>query len=320
MIDLMKKIPLFEGLRENELGLMEPYFSRKDCMEGEVILPAGGTKKELFIIASGSIVSTIAHPGSAVRKRAELIPGDFFGEIPLFAGKPCSSAYTAAGGSCLLAIGEERLRAAIENHPDIAAAFISGLLSHTIRQLRRTSTFLADVVRWGENASRRVITDELTGLYNRAFLQDALEEFFNISRSNNKHLSLLMIDIDNFRDINESAGIEAGNRILAEFAGLVGGIISSHGIMARYGGDEFSVLLPEADLARARELAERIRAAVEARGFSRRAAGGTVAVTTSIGISSFPETASDLAAFKEKADLSLYRAKESGRNTVAWVE
>jgi diguanylate cyclase (GGDEF)-like protein len=129
-----------------------------------------------------------------------------------------------------------------------------------------------------------------------------------------------MIDIDNFRTINESLGLEAGNKIIMELAGLIGAVVADHGIIARYGGDEFSALLPEANLARAREIAEQVRAGVAAYDFSGHTAGEHIAVTASIGISSFPETADELSAFKEKADASLYRAKESGRNRVEHIE
>ena len=90
--------------------------------------------------------------------------------------------------------------------------------------------------------------------------------------------------------------------------------------MARYGGDEFSILLPETDLNTAVEIAEQIRESVENFDFSKHLGGHDIAITTSIGVSSFPDTALDLASFKQKADESLYKAKESGRNVVRCVE
>ncbi len=190
--------------------------------------------------------------------------------------------------------------------------------SLTIQRLKDTSKFLADVVQWGEEASRRVITDEMTGVYNRVFLEDALESFFNISKNNNKSLSRLIMDIDNFKDIN-SAGDEAGNGVITEFAEILKRLAGIHGIIARFGGDEFFVLLPDADIEKAHSLAEEIRAEVERNDFSKYLPGRNIPVTTSIGISSFPETAADLVSFREKADASLFRAKDMGRNRIECI-
>ena len=129
-----------------------------------------------------------------------------------------------------------------------------------------------------------------------------------------------MLDTDNFRLINELIGHDAGNGVIIEFAGIIKRIISKHGIMARYGGDEFSILLPETDLKSAIEIAEQIRESVENFNFSKHLGEHNIAITTSIGVSSFPETAINLPTFKQKADESLYKAKESGRNRVECVE
>ena len=129
-----------------------------------------------------------------------------------------------------------------------------------------------------------------------------------------------MIDLDNFRTINEVYGLEAGNKVLLVLVSLIKNIISSQGIIARYGGDEFSVLLPETNIEQAMEIAGKICREVESYDFSKFTSGKRIAVTTSIGISSFPETANDIIAFKEKADKALYKAKESGRNRAMYIE
>jgi diguanylate cyclase (GGDEF)-like protein len=129
-----------------------------------------------------------------------------------------------------------------------------------------------------------------------------------------------MLDTDNFRKINELIGHEAGNSVIIEFAGIIRRIISKHGIMARYGGDEFSILLPETNLNTAVEIAEQIRESVENFDFSKHLGGHDVVITTSIGISSYPDTAADLLSFKQKADDSLYKAKESGKNCIRCIE
>jgi diguanylate cyclase (GGDEF)-like protein len=320
MKENLKNLPVFNSFNNDEVSAIEKYFSYRNYKKDEIIAVLDDNEKELLIVLNGKIVSTLNLPGNITRKRDEYESGSFFGEMSLFGYKVRFDTFYAAEESSLAVISEKNMIELIENESDIAMKFISQLLSMTINHLRNSSKFLADVVQWGENASRRVITDELTGLYNRAFLDDALENFFYISKSNNKPLSFLMLDLDNFRNINENFGHETGNKILFELVNLIKNKVSRHGIIARYGGDEYSILLPETNLKSAITIADQIRKDVEAHDFSKHLNGKEGKFTISIGISSFPDTATELAAFKEKADASLYLAKKTGRNKVAYVD
>jgi diguanylate cyclase (GGDEF)-like protein len=320
MKEQLKKLKIFAEFSDNEFSIIEKYFIYKVCTKDEIVSDNNNLRKELIIILDGKITGTLNLPGNINKKSIEYGTGDFFGELSLFGYTPLFNSFYAMENSELYIIPEKSIILLIETNPEIAVRLISQLLSRTIQKLSNTSKFLAHVVQWGETASRRVITDELTGLYNREFLEDAIENFFNISKSNNKPLSLFMLDLDNFSKINEAYGVEAGNKILIDMVNLIKEKISKHGIIARYGGDEYSVLLPETDLAKAYIIAEHIRRNVEARDFSKHLSGKKVAATISIGISVFPDTATDIAAFREKADASLYKAKESGKNRVEYIE
>ncbi len=320
MKDQFKKIYIFSEFDNDELAIIERYFTLKRYKKGDIIIEQNCVKKELFIIIEGKIVSAMIRPGSIEGRHKEHEPGDFFGEMSLLGERASFDSYSADKDSHLLTIQEKELIELIENNSVIAVKFISKLLSLIIQRLSDSSKFLADVVQWGEDASRRVITDTLTGIYNRAFLEDALDNFFKISKNNKKSLSLIMLDIDNFREINEVVGHEAGNNLILESVGLINNIVSSQGIMARYGGDEFSILLPEANLKKAKKIAEKICSTVEKHDFSKHFKGEKISITTSVGISSFPETATELNTFKERADSSLLRAKELGRNRVVCLK
>jgi diguanylate cyclase (GGDEF)-like protein len=204
----------------------------------------------------------------------------------------------------------------ISDNPETATHFIRIILSKTIKRLRESSSFLADVVQWGESASRRVITDEMTGIYNRAFLDDAMDNFFHISKSNNKAVSLLMIDVDNFRKANNKLGLDIGDSIIIEISTLMQHVIEKDGIIARYGGDEFSILLPEATLEKAVLIAESIRKNIEESTFSQELGAMGIPITISVGVSSYPQCGDKLESFKEMADKNLYKAKKDGRNRV----
>jgi diguanylate cyclase (GGDEF)-like protein len=316
MNDILKNLQIFDGLNDGDYARLGGYFSLITVEKNDSVSMQDHT---LFIVVEGTVTSKIKPAGGIERKQGEFQRGDFFGEVSLCSSLPFTVSYLAAEKSRLIAIDGQSLMKLIETDPGMAIPVLTRFIGLTTRRLRKSSKFLSDVLQWGEIASRRIITDDLTGVYSRIFLEDALENFFSISKSNNKPLSLLMLDIDNCRKINEAFGLETGNRIIVEIAGIIKKCISEYGIIARYGGDEFSILLPEADIAKATGIATRILHEMEHHDFSHHMQGQNVAITASIGISSFPETATDLAEFKKNADASLYQAKKSGRNRVECV-
>jgi diguanylate cyclase (GGDEF)-like protein/PAS domain S-box-containing protein len=165
-----------------------------------------------------------------------------------------------------------------------------------------------------EEANRQLsllaVTDELTGLKNRRALQVRLEEEFRLSRRYEHPLSLLMIDVDHFKKFNDTYGHLAGDEILKGVALWLRDLVRTTDLVARFGGEEFAVLLPNTDLGGALLLAERVRAAIA------RPRPDLKLVTISIGVSSLTTDHSDVNAFLSDADEALYQAKAAGRNCV----
>jgi len=160
-------------------------------------------------------------------------------------------------------------------------------------------------------------TDPLTGLYNlRAFTMIVNRAFDQAVRYSHP-LSLIMMDSDNLKGVNDSYGHEAGNRLLKQLATCVQGQLRSSDIFARYGGDEFVVLLPETGTQGARDFAERIRRTVEARGFE--ISEQTIQTTVSLGVATYPDDGADLAILLDKADKAMYRSQQGGRNRATHV-
>ncbi|NNM83223.1 MAG: GGDEF domain-containing protein [Burkholderiales bacterium] len=158
-------------------------------------------------------------------------------------------------------------------------------------------------------------TDPLTGLPNRRAFQSMAEMVFSLEKRTGRPVSLLFLDIDHFKKINDRYGHDAGDRILVEFAGILRNSVRQCDIPVRVGGEEFGVLMPETSPAAAYEAAERIRIATESCRVEMR--GESVNFTISIGVYG-EETAfsPDLDAYFKNADGALYRAKQNGRNRV----
>jgi two-component system cell cycle response regulator len=162
-----------------------------------------------------------------------------------------------------------------------------------------------------EQAERLATTDGLTGLLNRRTFNAVLDRRWREAQRYKRPLSLLLLDIDHFKKVNDGYGHPAGDAVLKAVAKLAQECARDTDAVARYGGEEMAVVLPETDTEGAQAIAERIRRAVEAA--QHPTEHGALRVTVSIGISTVGKSPEDLL---ESADKALYRAKQSGRNRV----
>jgi len=156
--------------------------------------------------------------------------------------------------------------------------------------------------------------DPLTGLPNRRFFFEHASLIFEEVKRYEKPLSLLVMDIDHFKKINDTYGHDVGDLVLKTFADILRGIVRKSDICARLGGEEFAVLLPNTDLEGARVLAERIRATVAKNPVEHGSI--VIAFTVSIGVSQYRKGMQGIDELIKEADIALYRAKEGGRNRV----
>lgn len=159
------------------------------------------------------------------------------------------------------------------------------------------------------------VTDGLTKLYNRHYLDTHLKNLVTQSFESGRALSLIIMDMDHFKMVNDTYGHDVGDEVLRQLSGVIVKTIRSADLAARYGGEEFVVLMPETDAGRAYEAAERLRKMVEAHAFKVKHDVGVIHKTVSIGTSWLKEGDTPETLLK-RADNALYEAKNSGRNKV----
>jgi two-component system cell cycle response regulator len=160
------------------------------------------------------------------------------------------------------------------------------------------------------------VTDPLTGLYNRRYLDNHLNVLFNRSMARGRPLSVLITDIDRFKQVNDTYGHDGGDEVLREFANRVRSTIRGADLACRYGGEEFVVVMPDTSPEIAATVAERLRAAIESAPFMLKHSGEALNVTASFGIASRIASVLTPDQLMKQADLALYEAKNTGRNRV----
>ncbi len=162
---------------------------------------------------------------------------------------------------------------------------------------------------------RMTTVDGLTQVFNRRYFEDAIEREISRSRRYLRPLSLVLLDIDFFKKINDSYGHLAGDAVLKEVARVVRSRTRREDVLARYGGEEFALLLPEIDQKGAAQLAEKVRKLVEKHQFT--FDGEHIPVTISAGVATVQKKGEEPTELVRRADEKLYEAKTAGRNRVA---
>jgi two-component system, cell cycle response regulator len=183
---------------------------------------------------------------------------------------------------------------------------------------RQLQTAFRNVLRFAD-AEREARRDSLTGLWNARAFQEATNHLVARAQLERLPFSLLFLDVDHFKGVNDRHGHVTGSRLLVEIATVLERCLREGDVLARYGGDEFTVLLPEVDTEAALIVAERIRSTIAAHRFLG-STGAALPITVCVGVSSFPRHARDAQAILDLADRAMYVGKGSIRNSVHVAE
>ncbi|MBI2718898.1 MAG: PleD family two-component system response regulator [Rhizobiales bacterium] len=180
-----------------------------------------------------------------------------------------------------------------------------------IRRCRYTEQLRLNV----QTSIEMAVTDALTGLYNRRYLETHLNHLVEHSINRGKPLSLLALDVDYFKSINDQYGHDVGDRVLQELAGRIRASVRNVDMACRTGGEEFVVVLPSTEIAVAERIGERMRKSVAGKRFNSASEGG-LGITISVGVAALTGADDKVEDILKRADQALYQAKRDGRNRV----
>ncbi len=241
-------------------------------------------------VTAGLVTFGLLLVASTLAERAGLIPyAPLFVASPLVDGRPHTSWILSLGAI-----------------PLFASAMILAIFAIVIAQWRDRERQLRELVK----------TDYLTEVHNRRSFMERAELEFSRACRHGKPLTIVMVDVDHFKRVNDEYGHSIGDEVLKLVAKILAAEVRRHDIVARYGGEEFVLLLAETDAAQARVMAERCRSSIESAKLL--LYGSPVSVTASVGIADYPhEAVSRIEELVDRADQALYEAKQAGRNRVA---
>ncbi|MGE4246007.1 MAG: PleD family two-component system response regulator [Parvibaculaceae bacterium] len=215
-----------------------------------------------------------------------------------------------------------------DDHQRMFRALDLGVNDYLVRPVDRQELLArvnTQIKRWRYTEKLRVamqqslelaVTDPLTGLFNRRYMETHVNMLADNAANRGKSLSLLIVDVDHFKPVNDTHGHAVGDRVLKELSERIRRNIRSIDLPCRIGGEEFMVALPDTSADVAARIGERLREAVSCRPFNVGAKDGPIGVTISVGVATLDDGADTLESILKRADDALYRAKREGRNRV----
>lgn len=302
---LLDSIALFRGVDADSIADLLPRCGRLDVARNEVLLSPDRSNHCVYIVLSGQLAVHLG--GLDAPKIADLMPGACAGEISLIEDKDPSAHVIAVEPSHLMVISDAILWQMV----DRSHTFAKNLLVVLSERMRSDNEYIANSLGVLRRAERNAMTDALTGLGNRRWMQEMFDRELQRCRRDGMSLCLMMVDIDTFKGFNDHYGHTAGDRVLAAVAETLREYLRPTDLIARFGGDEFAMLLPGMTLADAEQTAERLREQLIARS----PASLPMPVTVSIGVTC-AQPADSMERLVHRADAAMYAAKEAGRNNV----
>jgi diguanylate cyclase (GGDEF)-like protein len=283
--------------------------STRELRAGDVLLRAGQPNRTLFIVLDGSL--DIHLSGGDNPPHTTLGPGECVGELSIIDSRPVTADVVANEPTVVLEIDRDQLWSMIDVSPELAR----NLLEILAGRVRHDDLVIAETARLQRHFERAATVDGLTGLRNRRWLDEAFTRQLTRTLRAQRPVSLLLIDVDDFHRVNEEHGHLVGDAVLCRVSQLLSGHLRPQDLLARYGGDEFALLLPGTDTEEAVHVGDRLCASIN-HASADPGHEPLPPTTVSIGVAT-ARLSDSLSALLSLADAALYRAKHAGRNRLS---
>lgn len=306
---LLEGLRLFTDVHQDDVRDLLERCTRRDLASGELLLSPGSSNEHVYIVLAGALNIHVGSPNAPALATME--SGACVGEMSIIESRDPSAFVIASEPTHVLVIHQSVLWEMV----DASHSFAKNLLVVMSERLRSHNRVIADNYGELKKVERHATTDALTGLGNRHAMQAMFPREISGCADSGQPVSLVMIDVDNFKTFNDKFGHVAGDRALKAVAHILIKQFRPSDIIVRYGGDEFAVLLPGVELEAANDVAERVRRTVS--GTTGDGSDSLIQIPIQISMGIAETRGGDLDGLIRDADAALYRAKRAGRNAVS---
>jgi diguanylate cyclase (GGDEF)-like protein len=307
---LLEGLELFQGVCPDDVQDMLQRCGRRDIEAGELLLSPLAKNEHVFVVLSGALNVHVGDPDTPVLATMDV--GACVGEMSIIEDRDPSAFVIGAEASHLLVIHQSVLWEMV----DASHEFAKNLLVVLSERVRSHNRVIADSYGEMRKFEHHATTDALTKLANRHAMQELFPAEIEKCAEDGVPISMIMIDVDNFKDFNDQLGHIAGDRALLAVASILKNQFRPCDLLVRYGGDEFAVLLPGVNEDQALDIADRVRSSVSGDTENEEDSLIQLPIRISMGIAEL-NADGNLDSLIRSADRALYRAKHAGRNTVS---
>jgi len=308
---MLSRLRLFRNvdITKPEIGKLLGHCHYRHLDKGEVLLSTEVINHFLYVPINGRLVIMLDPDDEDPLTMVG--PGECVGEMSIIDNRAPSAQVKASEPTTVLEIEQEILWRLVSVSHEIAR----NLLYIMSERVRYSTLVIADGLELQRKYQRFATIDALTGLHNRGYMDDMFDREIKRSERDNLSLCMIMIDVDNFKKYNDDFGHLAGDRVLITVGEAVRSPLRPNDLVARFGGEEFAVMLPETSLENAVIIAERLRDRVSRSDPGMLNGVQLPHVTISLGVTEF-QPGQTLATMISSADLAMYHAKRQGKNRV----
>ncbi len=313
-IKLLGKMEIFSTLTPQEMEMVAYNSQLIRYRKGSLIFTEDSPGNELFVIKEGEVLIT-RHRGDDDVDIAQFIAGESFGEWDLIGNTPRDATAVSIQDSVLLVFPREGITFPmfLQKYPKMSARMTYKLLAIITQRIRTTQRLINEKTPWVHDLKKQMLVDKLTGLYNVYYL---LEEYDELRSSSDMPLALLVIKPDNFKDINDRFGHEAGDKILILMSIFIQSVLRDTDIAVRFHGDEFAVVLLDTGREEAIAMARDLGVVLHSIELKEVTGEPGLKISVSIGIALRPVHGSDAPTLAQNARDSMFRARVKGGNRI----